>query len=133
MGREDLRQHGHQQPGDGGAINFADQARDDTPDSPTSGDGIAWKLADSGTLTVAANSNGVAQVSNVTRDSHLLLSAYPDDTWAAGNFATNNDNAQADAAALLIYDADASDQWEVFVAESGGTEITVTWEVYERA
>jgi hypothetical protein len=133
MTRDDLRPHGHTKSGDGGDIDGIDVDSDGEPyvsgtdddgnstlDSAASG---GLSVADSGQTTVAANGSQTITISP-SRDTNLLLSAYPDSGYTL-TFSLNN--LGGDTAAVLEYDGG----WQIVIDETGGEEITVEWTVYE--
>lgn len=125
MVRDNLQRHDHQAAGDGGSIDFAQRAND----SSTSIDG-AMTQVDSGTLTVAANGSDSVAVSGPSRDTHLLFTAYPDGDYGS-EFSHNGFGHQITGTGVgLVWD-DTAGNWKVEVNEGVGSEVTVTWRVYE--
>lgn len=140
MTRDDLRPHGHTKPGDGGNIEgidvdsdgscYVSGTDDDGNSTLDSGAGGGLTEVASDSLTVAANGFEDATVSGASRDSNLVLTAYPDGSWGGDRFIVNEGTVAGQAVAFLEWDVSAT-AWKVSVDEDSGNEITVTWTVYE--
>lgn len=146
MGRDDLRQHTHRTPGDGGYVDYGAEINNDDDVTTIESDNVnvsgSLTEAASGTTTVPAGT-GVDEYLGLTDEAkHYLLTSHPDSGFDDGTSTLNNgyipntgQSSAGQSGAALVWDPEegTDGEWAVWIHNDDDTELQVTWKVWEVA
>jgi len=136
MGRNDLRAHTHDKPGDGGYIDYAEKINDDEDGATIKGENVEsgpTQVA-SGTETLAATSSIEATTGITDRETPLKVVSWPDASFGGSGFTAfftdKGTQGSSDTGAALGWDG-SSGEWKVHLRNDSNSEFDITWRVYE--